>query len=124
MMWERIRNGDPMVIAGIGGSLFALIYTKNLTKGEALLTSVGGTCAAIFLSPVIASGLPDQFAPAISFLVGIFSMSMIGVVFEIINKIKESPVETISDIASIVINVLVAFKNGTDQRKEDPSDEN
>ena len=108
-----------MILAGIAGSMFALVYTKHLTVGRALCTSIGGTGAAIFLSPAIASGWSPEVASAISFLLGVFAMSLFGIVFEVIDRIKASPIKTLSDITGIVIDVLLAFREGRSRRKTD-----
>ena len=119
-MWERIKTGDPMMLAGIAGSMFALIYTKSLTPGKAVCAAIGGTGAAIFLSPALASGLAPEFAPAISFLVGIFSMSIIGIIFQVIERMRESSIKTLSQVAYVLIDVLLAFRHGTPPKRQQP----
>ena len=107
-----------MILAGIAGSMLALTYTRPLSPLKAVYASIGGTGAAIFLAPAIASGLSEEFIPAVSFLIGVFSMSILGVVFQVIERIKSEPIKTISNIVSIVIDVLLAVK-GQNRRKDD-----
>lgn len=116
---NKLKAGDPIMLAGIAGSMFALVYTKNLTVWKALCTSIGGTVAAMFLAPAMASGWSPEVASAISFLLGVFAMSLFGIVFEVIDRVKASPIKTLSDITGIVIDVLLAFRNGQQRRKTD-----
>jgi hypothetical protein len=121
-MWTRIKNGDPIFLAAFAGSMFALVHTKNLTFWQKVQTSIGGIGAAVFLSPALASLWPASFAPAVSFLIGIFAMSVIGIAFQVIEQVKASPIKTIGAIANIVIDVLLAFRHGVDshnRRKDD-----
>jgi hypothetical protein len=117
-MLEKLRSIDPVLLAGVMGSMLGLVYTKPLDRLRTIYTAIGGTGAAIFLTPAIASGLPESFVPAVSFLIGVFSMSIFGVVFQVIDKIRAAPIKTLSAITGIIIDVLLAVK-GQGRRSTD-----
>lgn len=123
-MWERFKVGDPILLAGIAGSMVALFYTRPLCWYKALCASFGGTGAAVFIAPVIVKDFSPEVGAAVAFLLGIFSMSIIGIVFQILDRIKNAPIKTVGEICNIIIDVLLAFRHGVYNRRKEDRDGN
>lgn len=123
-MWGRIKGGDPILLAGVMGSLLGLYYTKPLCLPKLLVAAIGGVGSALFLSPAIsaAADLGYDGACALSFLTGVFSMSLVGVIFQVIDRVKVEPIKTLSLIIDTIIDVLLAFRHGTQPRNRRKDD--
>lgn len=106
---DMILNGWP----GLIGALLSLHYTKPLCFFKGLISFIGGATAAIVIAPAVASDYGHHLTSAMSFLIGTFSMSIIGIVFQVIDRFRASPIHTLRAFVNIVIDVLLAFRHGS-----------
>ena len=105
---DMILSGWP----GLIGALLSLHYTKPLCFFKGLISFIGGATAAIVIAPAVASDYGQHLTSAMSFLIGTFSMSIIGIVFQVIDRFRASPIHTLQAFVNIVIDVLLAFRHG------------
>lgn len=123
-MCEELRKAFAHCWAGIFGALVSLYYTKPLCIYKGVVSFLGGSVSAIVISPAIAKHAGDHLLSAIAFIVGVFSMSIIGIVFQVFDRIKASPVSTIGEFVDIIIDVLLAFRHGKHRPKRGLPEDN
>lgn len=120
---DKIKNFEPSVLAGLFGALIAMYYTKPLGWGKSMIAGLMGFSMAVFVSPMIAEMFFDSVKAeaAISFLTGMFGISVAGIVFQILELLKRSPTNTIGQFFRIVVSVLLASRHGvfSEPLKED-----
>lgn len=121
-MCEEFRKLLTTCWPGIFGALVSVYYTKPLCLAKGLISFFGGAVAAVALAPMLASmaGYTNEHTVSgISFLVGTFSMSILGIVFQVIDRVRAAPISTLGDFMDVVIDVLLAFRHGRTRKDED-----
>ena len=109
---EKNRDFVITVIPGVLGALLSLYYTKPLCFYKGVVSFLGGAISAMFIAPAVAHGYGMHMTNAAAFLVGTFFMSVIGIIFQVVEKFSQSPVRTLKTLRESVIDVLLAFKHG------------
>ena len=112
MCIDKIKDLLSACWPGLFGALLSLHYTKPLCFRKGIVSFAGGAAAAITIAPAVAGDYGGQITSAASFLIGTFSMSLFGIVFQVIDKFRASPIHTVSELVNIVIDVLLAFRHG------------
>lgn len=98
---------------GALGALISLRFVPYVGAPQTVLSVIGGAGAAVVVSPVVSETWGVHLAGAASFLVGLFSMTIFGVVFDVIDKIKKQPVRSVRALLNILIDVVAAARNGS-----------
>lgn len=111
-MCDEIRKLLSTCWPGIFGALVSLYYTKPLCLFKGLVSFCGGAVAAVALAPAFASHAGDHVVSGASFLIGTFSMSILGIVFQVIDRVRAAPIHSIGEFVGVVIDVLLAFRHG------------
>lgn len=121
-MCEEVRKLLATCWPGILGALVSVYYTKPLCFTRGLISFVCGAAAAVALSPAISGHAGEHFVSGVSFLIGTFSMSLIGIVFQVLDRVRDAPIKTFSDFLYVLIDVLLAFRHGRMRGKDRDGD--
>ena len=111
-MCDEIRKLLMTCWPGIFGALVSLYYTKPLCFFKGLVSFCGGAVAAIALAPAFAGHAGEHVVSGVSFLIGTFSMSILGIIFQVIDRVRAAPIHTLGGFIGVVIDVLLAFRHG------------
>lgn len=112
IMYDEIKKSLYSCWPGVFGALLSLYYTKPLNLIKGVISFLGGAVAAISLAPAVAAHGGEHIVSGLSFVIGTFAMSILGILFQIFDRIKTAQISGISDIVDIVIDVLLAFRHG------------
>lgn len=93
-VWHSIEGVGAWMAALIpafAGSLISVIYEANVTRRRAFILVLAGTCTAGYVTPLVGHlfSLGDGLTNALSFLLGLLGMRLIGFIITVLEVVRE-----------------------------------
>lgn len=94
-----------ILVSATAGSIATLLFEPKISFWRAILLVFSGAGAAVFTCPMVVHYLKieEHLSHAVTFLLGLLSMKLVGVIMIILDKIKEDP--------SIILNYVRRYFN-------------
>jgi len=104
-MWQDFfsNHDSGLKFAGLLGALVSLYFLKNLSGIKALIAVLVGTVCATYLTPLFLqfTTVADKAENGVAFLLGVFSMNLVGGIFKVSEKFRDKPIETFKKLKKI-----------------------